>query len=454
MIANILAAVRQIKSNVADHLAPAAINALCSELGYTWRERKLGPLLTLHTFLLQVLHGNTACDHVPRLLNAAFTPEAYIQARQRLPLLLLERLLAQISASCDTCRDAAAKWYGHRVWLVDGSGCSMPDTPELQQAFGQPGGQQPGCGFPVAHLLALFHAGTGLIEQVRVAPLRTHDMAQAWLMHAHLAIGDVLLADRGFCSYVHLAQLAQAGLHGVFRIHQKTIVSFRRGRLHVPPSPPFPKLKNAQGLPRSQWLKWLGPCDQLVRWFKPKTCPTWMSEEDFAALPVSLILRELRYRIVRPGYRTREVTLVTTLIDGVRYPQAALTELYASRWQVETNLRHLKQTLRMDVLKCKTEAGVRKEILMTAIAYNLVRLVMLRAAEGQGVDVDRISFVDALRWLCHAGRGMPLPTLRIRKHRPDRVEPRVRKRRPKQFPVMQQPRSVLKQALMAQGVRG
>lgn len=450
MASSILAAVRQIKANVAELLEGPAIEAICRELKHDWWQRLLGPVMTVHAFLLQVLHGNTACDEVPHLIHGSFTGEAYIQARARLPLELFQRLLTLVAQSLAECRDQAERWCGHRVWLVDGSSCSMPDTPPLQRAFGQPGAQAKGCGFPVAHLLTLFHAGTGLLQQVIVAPLRTHDLKHAWQMHPELAPGDVLVADRGFCSYAHLAQLFQAGLHGVFRIHQRQIVDFRKGRMHVPPSPPFPELKGAKGLPRSAWIKWLGPCDQVVEWFKPPRRPTGMSADAYAALPASLLVRELRYRIQQPGYRTREVLLVTTLLDPHAYTAEKLAELYGIRWQVETNLRHLKQTLRLDVLRCKTVAGIHKELLMIALAYNLVRLVMLRAAQTRRVCVHRISFIDALRWLCHAGAGHRLGRLILRPHRPGRHEPRVRKRRPKHYPGMRQPRATLRNALLQQ----
>src|SRR5262249_29414179 len=161
--------------------------------------------------LLQVLHGNTACDQVPHLMGGAFTGDAYGRARRRLPLTLFERLLTATTEALGSCGDDAPLWRGrHRVWLLDGSSCSMPDTPPLQAAFGQPGAQKPGCGFPVAHLLCLFQAGTGLLHKVLTAPLRTHDLADAWKMQAQLQPGDVLLADRGFCSFAHLAQLQQA----------------------------------------------------------------------------------------------------------------------------------------------------------------------------------------------------------------------------------------------------
>jgi Transposase DDE domain len=449
MVASILRAVARIKADVALHLQAAVIERLCRELGHTWRDRVLTPVVTVHAFLLQVLHGNTACDHVPHLMGGAFTGEAYCQARRRLPLALLERLLSAVVEALGSCRDQAQRWCGHRVWLLDGSGCSMPDTPALQQAFGQPGGQRPGCGFPVAHLLTLFHAGTGMLQKVLTAPLRTHDLAGAWRMHPELAAGDVLVADRGFCSFAHLAQLAGSGLFGVFRLHQRTIVSFRRGRIHVPPRPRHQMWKGAKGLPRSRWVRWLGRRDQLVEYYKPPRPPKWMTAEAYAALPEALVVRELRFAIEIPGMRTKEVTLVTTLLDPDRYPAAELAQLYFDRWRVEVNLRHLKQTLHLDVLRSKTVDGVHKELCMIALAYNLVRLVMGAAAQRQGVEADRVSFVDALRWLANARPGEALRRLKVHRVR-RRHEPRVRKRRPKEYPLMKRPRAELRKALQEQ----
>lgn len=233
------------------------------------------------------------------------------------------------------------------------------------------------------------------------------------------------------------------------RIHQRMIVDFRIGRMHVPPSPPFPKLKGAQGLPRSRWVKWLGHCDQIVEWYKPKQRPKWLDAEAYAALPASLRVRELRFQIERTGYRAFEVTLVTTLLDPQLYPAEELAQLYFDRWRVEVNLRHLKQTLGLDVLRCQSEAGVRKEICMLALVYNLVRLVMLQAARHQEVEPDRISFIDALRWLRTAKPGEDVPQLIVNLPR-IRAEPRVKKRRPKQFPLMKRPRAELRQALLSQ----
>src|SRR5206468_5466450 len=180
-----------------------------------------------------------------------------------------------------------------------------------------------GCGFPVAHLLALFHVGTGMLTEILTAPLCTHDMSGVAQLHPQLGAGDVLVGDRGFCSFAHLALLVARGAHGVFRIHQRQIVDFTPHRVHAGAGP-----KDApKGLPRSRWLRGLGLTDQVVAWPKPKECPEWMTAEQFAALPAELIVRELRYPTGRAGFRVREVTLVTTLWDAELDPLAELAEL-------------------------------------------------------------------------------------------------------------------------------
>jgi DDE family transposase len=205
----------------------------------------------------------------------------------------------------------------------------------------------------------------------------------------------VLVADRGLCSYAHLALLVQAGVHAVLRVWARQIVDFTPGRPFVRPS--VWRTPAVKGVPRSRWLKALGVHDQLVAWLKPKTCPSWFTREALAALPEMLVLREVRYHIGRPGFRSRQITLVTTLLDAEIYCVADLAELYHQRWQVETSLAHLKTTMRMDVLHCKTVPGVLKELTVFAIVYNLVRMVMWHSAILQHIAVERISFLDALR---------------------------------------------------------
>lgn len=437
---------RRFKQNWTEELSGDAIAQACRDCGMRWYESSLNPIVTMQIFFLQILHGNTAIEHLSHLTKLTFSASAYCQARMRIKLdvlyLLLERCVGQLQQEAFE----HARWLGHRVFLMDGSSFSMPDTPELQAHFGQPGNQKPGCGFPTAHWLAMFHAGTGMITKMLTSPLRTHDMSGAAILHPELGEGDLLMADRAFCSFAHLALLFQRGVHGLLRAHQRTIVDFTPGRAHANPA----DRGRRQGLPSSRWLKQFGVTDQLVEWLKPKDKPRWMSAEQYASLPASLIVRELRYTVFQKGFRTKEITLVTTLVDAERYPLEDLAKLYCRRWEIETNFGHLKRTMKMDVLKCKTVDGVLRELQMFALVYNMVRQVMLSAAGRQGVDVRRISFIDALRWLQSASPGDELPTLTVNPDRPYRIEPRVRKRRPKPFPLMTKPRRILKQELESQ----
>jgi Transposase DDE domain len=444
MSKRILTALRRLRHDLRPYLDEPAVGALCNQLGHRWRrDALLSPFTIILWFVVQVLHGNTALTHITLKARRAFTESAYCQARARLPLAVFRAVLRFVIRALVPRTEVEGRWRGHRTFLVDGSSFSMPDTPELQQHFGQPGGQAAGCGFPVAKILALFHAGTGLLLDVIAAPLRTHDMSRVDGVHPTLQPGDVLVGDRGFCSFPHLALLLGRGVHAVFRVHQQQIVDFTPGRPHAGPG----DKRTPAGRPRSRWLRALGAFDQVVEWFKPKDRPAWMTAEQFAGLPGLIMVRELRYTITRRGFRTRCVTLVTTLLDAEAYPLEALAELYGARWRVEQYLRDLKQTMKMDVLRCKTVDGVLKELMVYGIVYNLVRLVMGEAARRQRVAVDRISFIDALGWLLEAKPGEAMPRLVVNPSRPGRFEPRVRKRRPKEFPVMKKPRRELRKAL-------
>jgi Transposase DDE domain len=444
MTATLTQVVKQFQQDWTAQLEPDAILTACRDAAYRWRERTRDPVTTTQLFFVQILHGNTACTHLRHLTKLNVTASAYCQARMKLPLTVFQQLLRSVSDAVQPAALEQGRWLGHRTFWVDGSSFSMPDTPALQEHFGHPGRQLPGCGFPVAHLLALFHAGTGMVLQMLAAPLRTHDLSEVVRLHPELRSGDVLIADRGFCSYAHLALLVQAGVHAVFRMHQKQIVDFTPGRSHVEPAR---RGKGPKGQPRSGWLQQLGEHDQLVQWLKPLTCPQWMEAEQFASLPARLEVRELRYRVHRKGFRVKSITLVTTLLDAALYTVEALAQLYWARWGIETNFAHLKTTMGLDVLKCKTVDGVLKELIVFALIYNLVRLVMAQAARRQQVAIDRISLVDAARWLASARDEESLPWLVINPHRPYRYEPRVRKRRPKQYPLMQTPRKELRKLL-------
>lgn len=318
--------VKQFQQDWPIQLAPEAIRTACRDAAYRWRERTLDPVTTIQLFFVQILHGNTACTHLRHLTKLNVTACAYCQARMKLPLAVFEQLLRSVSNALQREPLNEGRWLGHRTFWADGTSCSMPDTPALQDHFGQSGKQLPGCGFPIAHLLALFHAGTGMVVQLLAAPLRTHDLSRVVELHPELRPGDILVADRGFCSYPHLALLVQAGVHAVFRLHQKHIVDFTPGRPHVEPG--TGGRKGHKGQPRSGWLQQLGEYDQLVHWLKPLAGPQWMDEEQFAHLPERLEVRELQYRVQRKGFRVTKITLVTTLLDATLYPVEALAQLY------------------------------------------------------------------------------------------------------------------------------
>jgi len=391
MFANVHSALRRIQGELAQVLDADCIEAVCREVGHSFRQRVLDPVTTIHLFVLQILHGNCAIARLKDFTDKVFSEAAYCKARSRLPLAVLRRLLQRAGHAVAPALDDHGRWRGHRTFHLDGSSFSMPDKRALQEAFGQPGVQRAGCGFPVAHLLTLFHAGTGFLIQVLAAPLRSHDLSQTSQIHPELRCGDLLVGDRAFGSFAHFALLVGRQLHGLFRAHQKQIISFIDHRPHNEPGRP-----SIKGLPTSRWLKRLGMRDQLVEYVKPKRQPEWLDEAQWATLPDTLLIRELEYLIERRGCRTRRIVLTTTLIDAEMYPAAELATLYGQRWQIETNLRHLKQTMKMDVLHCETEEGVLKELTTFALVYNLVRAVMLAAAARQAVPVDRISFADAL----------------------------------------------------------
>jgi hypothetical protein len=318
-----------------------------------------------------------------------------------------------------------------------------PDTPDSRRQFGQPPGQKVGCGFPVPKVLALFDAFSGMVIEALCLPLFTHEQSGVWRLHPMLGPGDLLVGDRGFCSYVHLAMLHLRGVAGLFRMHQRQIVDFRPGRKA--------RRKGHTGRPRSRFVKRLGKHDQLVAWVKPKQRPQWMTHlaARFDALPVELLVRELRYTIkAAAGRRTRVVTIITTLLDPASYPKDKVAELYGLRWSVETHFAELKTTLRMRRVKSATPDGVRKELAVYCLVYNLVRAVMLAAARRQDTTPDRISFIDALRWLLSAATaGQDVPVLVINPRREGRHEPRVIKNLRDNYRKMTMPRAQMRRSL-------
>jgi Transposase DDE domain len=451
-----MARVSSILAGIADdlekYLPEESVLATFRSVGHQWRERQLGPVRTLHLFILQVLACNTAMAHLRHMAGEVFSLAAYCQARARLPLSALQGLLRDSSAAMRAAviKSAAQEdpvgvglWHGLRAFLVDGSSTITPDTPDLQKAFGQPTGQKPGCGFPVPKLLALFDAFTGMVVEMLGFPLYTHEQSKVWMLHPLLKSGDLLVGDRGFCSFVHLAMLQARGVKACFRCHHRQKVDFRRGRRNQETS----AAADRTGRPTSEFVRRLGKHDQIVRWKRPSVMPAWMTAEQWAAIPEWLEVRELRYTLASKGQRTHAVTIATTLLDESLYPKADVAELYAMRWRVETRFSELKTTLKMRKLKSKSPEGVLKELAIYCLVYNMVRAVTAAAGLRQNVEPERISFIDALRWLLLAEPGAPIPDLIVNPIR-NRHEPRVIKDLQDTYRKMTRPRGELRKELI------
>ena len=403
------------------------------------------PWVTLWAFIGQVLDPDHSCNralariqaHRAQLGLPPLSPDTggYCKARQRLPEALFSKLCLQTGAQLAAEADPADRWFGRRVKVVDGSSASMPDTPANQDAYPQPSGQAAGCGFPVIAFVAVFCLATGALLALATGTWFLHDLSLFYFVRDALVFGDIFLADRGFCSYAELALLQQRGVDSVVRLHQRRKADFRRGRL-------------------------LGLADHLVRWDKPSKCPRGLRKADYRRLPEYLVVRELQYRVDVKGFRTQQITLATTLLDAETYFAEALAELYFLRWDVELDFRHIKTTMQMDVLRCKSPAMVRKEIWTHMLAYNLIRSVMWEAARDGPARARRLSFKGTIQHVLSfrdlwtrpkAGRTehslLAFVREQIVPYRPGRIEPRVRKRRPKNYRLMTKPRSELKAAL-------
>jgi len=322
------------------------LNDECVFLGHVWRDRIFTPLVTLWTFLGQVLSADSSCQEaVARMLSflsrtkgldASHDPSAYSVARQRLAEELLARLTRLVAGKLEDKVGPDARWHGHHVKLLDGSSVNMPDTPENQAAYPQHTTQRPGCGLPTARIVGIFSLLTGALVDLAIDALR---VAETTLLRqiAHAILpGEIALADRYFCSYADIALLRRRGVQSVFRLHQSRKADFRKG-------------------------KRLGRQDRLVEWHKGPR-PRWMSRREFATVPDTMVVRLLRFACGIPGWRTETVTVVTTLLDPKAYPARDLADLCRRRWEIETDLGHIKTTMKMDSLRTKSPEMVRKEI--------------------------------------------------------------------------------------------
>jgi hypothetical protein len=328
---------------------------------------------------------------------------------------------------------ATWRWKGRKVKVVDGTTVSMPDTPANQAAYPQNPNQAPGLGFPIARLVVVFCLSCGSVLDAAVGRYQGKAMGENALLRTRADAfepGDIVLGDRYYGGWFDLALWQQRGVDVVVRLHQLRRVDFRRGRR-------------------------LGPRDHVVRWPKPPQ-PDWMDDATYEALPAALDVREVAVRVTQPGFRTRRLVVATTLRDALAFPAADLAALYRARWHAELDLRSLKITLGMEVLRCKSPEMVRQELWAHLLAYNLIRTVMAQAAHALDLMPRDLSFKGALQTLLAFAERLLDAAADTADHlraellkaiashgvgdRPDRVEPRARKRRPKDYPNLKGPR--------------
>jgi hypothetical protein len=407
--------------------------------------------VTLWAWLSQCLSGSKSCvgavARVIVLRVACSLPVcsaatgAYCKARAKLKERFLQRLTCQVGEELESQAKDDWRWKSRRVLLADGAECSMPDTPENQREYPQSGSQKPGLGFPLIRLVVLLTFATAGLVGCSMGPHKGKESGETALFRellGQIRRGDVVVADRYYCGYFMVALLLARGADVAFRLHQRRHYDFRRGER-------------------------LGKGDHVVSWHKPAR-PDWMDEQTYAAIPETLEVREVRVRVDRPGYRTREVIVATTLTDASQYSKKEMADLYHYRWHVELDIRAIKQTLQMDILSCQTPEMVRKEIWAHLLAYNLVRAVMAQAAGKNRLEPREVSFagavqtVNAFRWLLlligEQERVTAAEALLVAVgthkvgNRPGRCEPRKKKRRPKAYPRLMKPRAQEKAALL------
>lgn len=411
------------------------------------RERPYSVRRTWWCFLWQMLQANGSCRQVVRQLQALLALEgrpgvdegtsAYCQARARLPESLLSAALQDTAALAARRAPPGASLQGRPVRVLDGTTLALPDTPDNQAAYPQPKSQAPGCGFPLLNLLVVWEARGGAVLDLAHGD---HQHSELRLMHQVLARLDpqaIVIYDRALGHYVGGALLQSRGIDLISRVHTRRI-DWRQGQR-------------------------LGPNERLVHWPKSRQRPPYLGAAEWAGFPAALPVRLIRVRVSQPGFRTRELVLMTTLLDPVAYPAAEIAAAYRRRWCLEMCLDDLKTTLGLEALRCQSPEMIRRELLMLLTAHNLVRVLMAEAATRHAAPLDRLSFAGTLATLRSYSAACAQATRPSRRRflwqellrviaadrvpfRPDRWEPRAVKRRPKDYPRLNRPRRRYRQA--------
>jgi Transposase DDE domain len=370
---------------------------------------------------------------------------AYCRARAKVPEAVVRRLTQQVASDCEARVPKRWRWKGRRVQLVDGTTLSMPDTPENQAEYPQSSSQAEGLGFPIMRVVALCSLATGMVSGMACGPYAGKETGETALLRTlfeTLSPGDVLLGDRYYSGWFMLALLQEMGVDFVVRLHQLRDADFEKGRR-------------------------LGKGDHVVSWPKPAR-PAWMDQETYDRLPQQLEVRQVHMNVNVPGFRAESLVVVTSLLDPTDCSRDDLSTLYRRRWTVELHIRDIKSAMNLDVLRCKSPAMVRQELWTGLLAYNLIRQSMLQSAESSERLPDELSFTATMQmlastWLAAAvvveadsGATHPLVELRVGNggshrvgNRPNRVEPRAVKRRPKPHDLLTTPRAQARADLVA-----
>ena len=434
----------------ADVLSAGGLEEALREVKAAWNDRIYTPLATLWVFLGQVLNADQSCRAAVARLIAHRVSQglepcssetgAYCQARKRLPERFFAAVARLVGRNLDARVDPQWLWKGRRVCLFDGSTVSMPDTPENRREYPLTYNQVPGTSFAPARIGAIISLSCGAILDLGVCRYAGKGQGEVSLLRQLwdvLRPGDVLLGDRLMSGWVGMHLLKQRGVDTVSRLSAHRRADFRKGTR-------------------------LGKDDHVVVWKKPSSIRS-VDRATYNALPDSITVREVRFRVEQPGFRTRSVVVVTTILDPGQASAEELASLYRARWNNELDLRSIKVTLQMDVLRCKTPELVRKEIWTHVLAYNLIRTVMAQAATIEGVEPRSISFKATLQILeafrpliayrAHCGADNQeelyeqlLGAIAVHRvaDRPDRFEPRMTRKGPRGYEELKRPRGEIK----------
>jgi hypothetical protein len=413
------------------HFLSPADQGACS------RRRKWPLGLLFWTFLAQAFWLDSSCRSAVRQaqaqarLHKALVPAdqtaSYCLARARLPLERMADLLRYLGRTMRQRLGQGQLWCGRIIKVLDGTCLNLADTPANQKDYPQAPGQKRGCGFPIMRVMGCFCLASGALLGYTTGNYWQSELALIIHLFECLDPADVLVADRQFGCYRVLA----LGLS-----HHVDLVC----RLHASRKAKFPKKpKGARSL------------DWQTSWKRPTKVPPGMEAKQWAALAANLTVRLVWFRVERRGFRTRQITLVTTLLDAEKYPVEALAELYSRRWRVELSFREIKTILGLEMLPNLSPTTAQRELIMRLMAYQLVRALMQQAALTAHVPLPRISFKGTLDAAIHFSYAMAQARSKKQRQelfaellrvvaadllpeRPGRYEPRAVKRRLKAYP--------------------